>query len=81
MIFTPFENKVSFSFRNRFSFITTVRFISAPEITTTEGKISVKVSEVSLLFFSFFLSLLTIEHFIPAPEITTTEGKISGKCI
>ena len=59
-----------------------MRSIAAPEITTTESKISVTVFEFSVLCFIFLLlvwPLLKIVHFIPASEITTTEGKINVK--
>ena len=65
-----------------FRLTSTLRSIAASEITTTEGKISVTVIEISALCFIFLLLfglLLKIVHFIPASEITTTEGRIYVK--
>ena len=57
-----------------------MRFIPAPEITTTEGTLMLTVFESVLLFscvvvLIIIFSFIIIMRFIPAPEITTTEGK------
>ena len=56
---------------------TTVRFIPAPEIATTEGNkyLNTLSNYSAFLFLSRDLfSLIPTVCFLPAPEISTTEG-------
>ena len=62
-----------------------VRFIAAPEITTTKGRINVNtILNFSTLFYQYvliFFLFITIARFIPALEVTTPEGEVNANGI
>ena len=79
---TLFEIDTLFNFCVAFFwFITSVRFIPAPDVSTTEGNKCVSIFENFNALFCFcynLLALMITVRFIPAPDISTAEG---NKCL